>query len=354
MRTENRGILEKVRREIDDAIERARCKPGVVLDDLPVRHFDMNILSKMKTLRGAVLEAARLHPPGILIRRVLQDQVVRGITIPRGNYVGCSAFWGHRDPRYFPEPEKFMPERWDAYDTIRGPLHPAFYTFGGGRFSCPGKWFALLEMQMLVITFLRNIRAEFKGEPPQVSYQHLLGVQQPDGDCPILYERINPPLVKVKSHRYEVESKIAKAPMVVAPVSKPVPQEHATQEDSLPKHSPSTAEQAPSEAARATFTKPAMEDRSDREIGDSRKDKISVVKVEKSAKRRTSKVHPAMRPDRLDKRSSPYAPRQPSKLAINESEDTSHHGDSEVVDAPWQQPISSKRRSSAPERSRIP
>ncbi|MGH0151229.1 UNVERIFIED_CONTAM: hypothetical protein FKN15_042707 [Acipenser sinensis] len=50
-----------------------------------------------------------------------------------------SPFWAHRDPRYFPEPEKFMPERWKKANLEKNVFLEGFVAFGGGRYQCPGR-----------------------------------------------------------------------------------------------------------------------------------------------------------------------------------------------------------------------
>ncbi|MGH0129593.1 UNVERIFIED_CONTAM: hypothetical protein FKN15_012744 [Acipenser sinensis] len=70
--------------------------------------------------------------------------------IPPGDLLMLSPFWAHRDPRYFPEPEKFMPERWKKANLEKNVFLEGFVAFGGGRYQCPGRWYALMEIQMFI------------------------------------------------------------------------------------------------------------------------------------------------------------------------------------------------------------
>ena len=69
----------------------------------------------------------------------------------------------HRDPRWFPDPLKFSPERWLAPDTSRPRF--AYFPFGGGVRSCIGERFALAEGALLLATIGQRWR--FRLEPGQ-------------------------------------------------------------------------------------------------------------------------------------------------------------------------------------------
>ena len=59
-----------------------------------------------------------------------------------------SPYCMHRNPRYFPNPEGFDPERFLAPDPARPKL--AYIPFGGGPRTCIGNAFAMMEMQIIV------------------------------------------------------------------------------------------------------------------------------------------------------------------------------------------------------------
>src|SRR5262249_1579269 len=70
-------------------------------------------LPKLRYPEAVIKEAMRIYPPAWgLGREALQDCEVAGHRIQRGTSVIMSQWVKHRDPRYFPEPEKFHPERW--------------------------------------------------------------------------------------------------------------------------------------------------------------------------------------------------------------------------------------------------
>ena len=64
----------------------------------------------------------------------------------------------HHDPRWWPDPGEFRPERWLEGDASR-PRH-AFIPFGGGARMCIGEGFACMEARLLIATLARRWRFE--------------------------------------------------------------------------------------------------------------------------------------------------------------------------------------------------
>jgi cytochrome P450 len=94
---------------------------------------------------GMVLdEALRLFPPvGRIGRRPVGDYRIGGRVIPAGAAVFVSPFVTQRDPRWWPEPDRFDPGRWTDEARSRRPRYAAF-PFGAGRRSCIGGHMARL------------------------------------------------------------------------------------------------------------------------------------------------------------------------------------------------------------------
>jgi cytochrome P450 len=103
-------------------------------------------------------EAMRLYPPAwILGRRALEDYEVGGYEIPRGSLVILSPYVMHRDPRFYPEPERFDPERWTPEARAARPQF-SYFPFGGGPRRCIGEGFAWMEMVLVVATLAQRWR----------------------------------------------------------------------------------------------------------------------------------------------------------------------------------------------------
>lgn len=115
-----------------------------------------------------VKEALRLYPPAWLIAAVAREGATLGGTrIPAGTIVWCSQWTTHRDPRWFPAPTSFRPERWDAQapDTI--PDH-AWFPFGGGQRTCLGARFALIEAALVLATLAQRCYMDIAPAEPAV------------------------------------------------------------------------------------------------------------------------------------------------------------------------------------------
>jgi cytochrome P450 len=109
-------------------------------DDLPNLPYTDAVLT----------EAMRVYPPVYLIgREATIDRELGGYRVPRGTTVFMSQWVSHRDPRWFPDPEEFRPERWEDGLAKRLPKY-AYYPFGGGPRVCIGNTFALMEAAILL------------------------------------------------------------------------------------------------------------------------------------------------------------------------------------------------------------
>jgi cytochrome P450 len=63
----------------------------------------------------------------------------------------------HRHPDFWPEPDKFDPERFTAAAAAARPRY-AYFPFGGGPRQCIGNNFALIEMQLVVAAIAQRFR----------------------------------------------------------------------------------------------------------------------------------------------------------------------------------------------------
>ncbi len=116
---------------------------------------------RMPAYVGQVLaESMRLFPPTWLFVRMAREEDVlpSGFFVPAGTKLYLSQWVTHRDPRWFPQPERFDPERFAEGDATR-PRH-AYFPFGAGTRRCIGEAFALQEGTLVLATILRRVRFE--------------------------------------------------------------------------------------------------------------------------------------------------------------------------------------------------
>jgi cytochrome P450 family 4 len=101
----------------------------------------------------------RLFPPAPIHYREATKEIDlgHGHIIPVGTIIFMSAYNSHRDPRYFPDPEKFDPERFSPQSSVG--RHPyAYIPFGIGRRMCVGQVYATMEAKTILSTVLRRYR----------------------------------------------------------------------------------------------------------------------------------------------------------------------------------------------------
>ncbi len=117
-------------------------------------------LSRLPYTEMVMKESLRLYPPAWGIgRRAIKDFELGGYRIPAGTNVFIMQWITQRDPRFFPDPERFLPERWrdDPIRTGRIPRF-AYFPFGGGPRVCVGAGFAMMEAALLLATIAQRYR----------------------------------------------------------------------------------------------------------------------------------------------------------------------------------------------------
>ena len=122
--------------------------------------FNYETISGLKYLDAVISETLRLLPPAALAeRRNTEDYTFKknGIFIPEGGSIILPIWTLHHDPNYWPEPEKFDPERFMPEN--RDKIVPYSYLpFGAGPRNCVGMRFALLEAKLAIANLILNFK----------------------------------------------------------------------------------------------------------------------------------------------------------------------------------------------------
>ncbi|XP_050081704.1 cytochrome P450 4C1-like [Anopheles aquasalis] len=115
-------------------------------------------LQEMKYLDLVIKEALRLRPPVPFIgRKLLEDMEMNGTIIPAGTTISLNIYNVHRNTKVFPDPERFIPERFsDENEVKRGPYD--YIPFSAGFRNCIGQRYALLEMKVTIVKLLASYR----------------------------------------------------------------------------------------------------------------------------------------------------------------------------------------------------
>jgi len=150
--SQNPGAESKLHAELD-AVLGSRTP---TVEDIP----------KLEYTEMVVSESMRLFPPAWGIgRRSLVDQTIGPYSVPANAIVLLSPFVTQRDPRFFPDPGKFLPERWTA--DLKPALPPfAYFPFGGGSRRCIGEGFAWTEAILVLATLSSRWRASLNQSTP--------------------------------------------------------------------------------------------------------------------------------------------------------------------------------------------
>jgi cytochrome P450 len=115
-------------------------------------------IARLQYTSLVIKESMRLYPPVGGIGRETRTKLQIGpYIVPAGTNIFMSQWLMHRNPRYFDEPDAFIPERWTADFERQLPAF-AYFPFGGGPRLCIGTSFAMTEMIVLLALIARKFR----------------------------------------------------------------------------------------------------------------------------------------------------------------------------------------------------
>ena len=112
-----------------------------------------------------LLETMRVYPPVWNLTRVAAEELaIDGKTVPSGTIIMMSPWVVHRDPRWFPDPERFDPARWSKEDPARPRF--SYFPFGGGPRVCIGAGLAMTELRVILGLILSRWRFRRRDTKP--------------------------------------------------------------------------------------------------------------------------------------------------------------------------------------------
>ncbi|XP_054714031.1 cytochrome P450 3A8-like [Uloborus diversus] len=144
----NPDVQEKLIAEIDKALS------------APKEELTYETLQNMKYLDNVISETLRLYPAAPRLERVADEEYKienEGITIPKGMLISIPICGIQRDPEYFPDPEKFDPDRFTPEERASRDQY-VYMPFGMGPRNCIGMRFALIEIKVCLVLMLSNFR----------------------------------------------------------------------------------------------------------------------------------------------------------------------------------------------------
>ncbi|MCL4246555.1 MAG: cytochrome P450 [Anaerolineae bacterium] len=97
-----------------------------------------NVLARVPYTEMVIKESMRLYPPTWIVPCLaISDFELGGYPIHRNSIVFTSPYTMHRHPHCYPNPERFVPERWTPEPEKLLPRY-AYFPFGGGPRVCIG------------------------------------------------------------------------------------------------------------------------------------------------------------------------------------------------------------------------
>ncbi|XP_066295638.1 cytochrome P450 2D6-like [Branchiostoma lanceolatum] len=152
--TLNPDIQHKLQEELDVVV-------GAGLPTLSHR-------SQLPYVNACLLEVMRIRTLATVIPHATTQEVkAQGYNIPKGTQVLMNLHSLHTDPAYWPDPDRFDPERFlDAEGNVINKPE-SFMPFGGGRRGCLGEQLAMMELFLFFSTLLQSFTFKTpEGAPP--------------------------------------------------------------------------------------------------------------------------------------------------------------------------------------------
>ncbi|XP_012274077.1 cytochrome P450 9e2 [Orussus abietinus] len=146
----NPDVHDRLQAEVDSVLQETGGNPTY------------EAINAMEYLGAVLNEALRMYPIGPFADRLSARSFelppalpgLKPITIEPGTNVWFPIFPIHRDPLYYPNPDKFDPERFLGEDKINTSNSATFLTFGLGPRICIGNRFAILETKVVLFHLL--------------------------------------------------------------------------------------------------------------------------------------------------------------------------------------------------------
>jgi len=141
--TEHPKVEQRLRAEVD----------AVLAGRVPT----VNDLQVLPYTRQVIAEVLRVYPPIYVIARWTEQPVDLGsVRLPAHATILVSPYTLHRRVDYFPEPERFDPDRWTAEAIATRPRY-AYVPFSAGPRTCVGNHFAMMELQLVLATLAQRV-----------------------------------------------------------------------------------------------------------------------------------------------------------------------------------------------------
>ncbi|UYV82549.1 hypothetical protein LAZ67_21002741 [Cordylochernes scorpioides] len=150
-------LAEEVFAALDDPLFKSS---GPTRSDVQKASLDYDTVKKLPYLNAVISETLRMYSPASRTDRIAKENYVlgeTGIVVPKGVLVQFPIHTIHHDAEYFPDPQRYDPERFlpENRDKI---LPFTYIPFGAGPRNCIAERFALLEMKLCLAKVIHRFR----------------------------------------------------------------------------------------------------------------------------------------------------------------------------------------------------
>ncbi|ARK30380.1 cytochrome P450 [Halalkalibacter krulwichiae] len=165
--SQNPRVERKLNEEINNVLGDSELQP---------KHF-----MQLTYAQNIINESLRLYPPAYVIgRQVDKDVEIGNYFFKKGDMILLSQYAMHRNEKYFEEPDKFIPERFD--NNLLSSLPPyTYFPFGGGPRVCIGNHFAIMEAVLVLVSILKRFRLTLAQPISEIKHQPLITLRPKRG-----------------------------------------------------------------------------------------------------------------------------------------------------------------------------
>lgn len=139
-----------------DVTAKVREEQLKVRNNDPLVPLDLDLINAMTYTNNVVKEALRYRPPVLMVPYVVKKAfpVTPEYTAPKGSMIIPTVYPALHDPEVYPDPDTFIPERWENATTDM--TKRSWLVFGTGPHVCLGQQYVMLLFTGMLGKFLMN------------------------------------------------------------------------------------------------------------------------------------------------------------------------------------------------------
>lgn len=139
-----------------DVAAKVRKEQMEVRNNDPSKPLTLELIQEMKYTNNVVMEALRYRPPVIMVPYVVKQPfpVTEDYTAPTGAMIIPTLYPALHDPEVYPEPDSFIPERWE--NPTSDMTKRSWLVFGSGPHVCLGQQYVMMLFTGMLGKYLMN------------------------------------------------------------------------------------------------------------------------------------------------------------------------------------------------------